>query len=556
MSYFRTNSKKQKHSSSSSIDGFVRQDRTPLSQSTSSQTSPVSKRSSRLDDFRGAEGFSPSRNPTLSLPSHNHPEEDFSNLNNLDNFDAENEIKPKKRRFFRRKKDKKKLTNGQKAAKVFAVFCIISVLFIVGIIGYAFFKANRAFRGDGEGAAALEANVDPVKLRGEGDGRINILLLGKGGEGHTAPDLTDTILLASIDPVQNEASLLSVPRDMYVKDKNGAQMKINAIYATAKQKKLATDRNNKDAAEDEGLKAIREQVTTVLGVPIHYHVMVDFEAFREVINTVGGVTINVEEAVYDTIAFGPGGGPLLIADKGTQTFMGEQALYYARTRHGSARGDFDRTERQRQIIVALKEKVLSIGTFSDPFKVINIVNSLGNHVRSDIDLTKEMPRLYELAKQINADKISSVGLADPPNVLVQTANIGGLSVVVPKAGNFIYDDIQSFVRNSIKDSFLKNENAGILILNGTTKTGLASKTSKELKSYGYNVLSVADAPTRGYQKTILVDLTNGQKRYTKSYLERRLSVTSVSALPDSAIQANGADFVIILGEDEATRVTN
>ncbi len=99
-----------------------------------------------------------------------------------------------------------------------------------------FIKTRGIFHGDGQGAAALEKDVvDPTKLAGEGDGRINILLLGKGGVGHEAPDLTDTILVASIDPVQNEAALLSIPRDLYVKDKKGNSTKINALYSNAKQ---------------------------------------------------------------------------------------------------------------------------------------------------------------------------------------------------------------------------------------------------------------------------------------------------------------------------------
>ena len=89
------------------------------------------------------------------------------------------------------------------------------------------------------------------------------------------------------------------------------------------------------------------------------------------------------------------------------------------------------------------------------------------------------------------------------------------------------------------------------ILNGSETIGLATKTSNELKSYGYNVTKVGDAPTSTYTKTILVDLTKGVKKYTKNYLEKRLNTTAVTSLPDPNINPGTAEFVIIVGSDQA-----
>ncbi len=352
--------------------------------------------------------------------------EDFSktheknNLPQLSKFDLalEEATKDKKRgfRLFKRSK-KPKRSLGKRIARTTGAVFLVLLLSLGSILGYATLKSRQIFRGNGEGAAGLQKNVTPASLNGEGDGRVNILMLGKGGPGHEAPDLTDTILLASIDPVQNEAALLSVPRDTYVEDSNGNEMKINAIYSSAKQKKLSQVGDSdadRQSAEDVGLKAIKETVSEILGVPVHYYVMVDFTAFKESIDTVGGITIDVKEPLYDASMAWLNGGSSLLADKGLQTFNGNRALMYSRSRYGSSRGDFDRTERQREVILALQQKVLSVGTFANPFKVVELVKTLGDNVRTDLNGTEELQRLYEIAQNIPGDKFVSVGLADPP----------------------------------------------------------------------------------------------------------------------------------------------
>lgn len=470
--------------------------------------------------------------------------------------DVNKEKRHKFRLFKRSKKPKRSL--GKRIARTSGAVFLVLLLSLGSILGYATLKSRQIFRGNGEGAAGLQKNVTPASLNGEGDGRVNILLLGKGGPGHEAPDLTDTILLASIDPVQNEAALLSVPRDMYVEDSNGNEMKINAIYSSAKQKKLSQVGDSDadlQSAEDVGLKAIKQTVSEILGVPVHYYVMVDFTAFKESIDTVGGITIDVKEPLYDASMAWLNGGSSLLADKGLQTFNGTRALMYARSRYGSSRGDFDRTERQRDVILALQQKVLSVGTFSNPVKVVELLNTLGNNVRTDLNGTSELKRLYEIAQNIPGDKFVSVGLADPPNVLVATDNISGQSVVVPTEGLFQYDNIKSFVRNTLRDAFLKKENARVAILNGTSVAGLATGREKELKSYGYNIVLIDNAPTDDFQQTQLIDLSSGMNPYTASYLEKRLGV-KISSQTIAGLPTNETvDFVIILGSNEANQTS-
>ncbi len=445
----------------------------------------------------------------------------------------------------RRKRNRKKLV-----LRSFAGIAVLLVVMVGFLFGKGYLKLHQIFKGGAQGAAALEDNVDPSKLRGEGDGRVNILLLGKGGEGHDGPDLTDTILIASIDPVQKKAALLSIPRDLWVQPEGSSgHTKINAVYANAKYAALAK-KQSKDDAEKAGLNAIEKEIQTDIGIPIHYHVMVDFNAFEQAINTVGGVDINVaaSETVYEVLYDeSTGKHYTLDVKQGQQHFDGQRALFYARSRHTSARGDFDRTERQRKIMLALKDKILSLGTFSNPAKISQLIDAFGNHVQANLSI-QEVMRLYDIGKGIDSSSVASVGLADSPNNYVTTDNVNGISIVRPRAGIDDFSEIQSYIRNALKDGFIANENASIAIYNGTETPGLATRKAAELKSYGYNVITIADAPTKTYQKTVLTDLRNGQKKYTKHYLEQRLGVTAVGSLPDTSINPGAADFVIILGQ--------
>jgi polyisoprenyl-teichoic acid--peptidoglycan teichoic acid transferase len=482
MNNFRKPNKPKKHQRS--VDGFIRRDIEPNSatpRNMRSQFQTTYEPSRKSEDLSlKSENFT-SRNSAPSLSEKRSSINDSLPLRAVETIELDNNVKTKKGLF--RRKNKKESGSFKKIAKSFAVLIIALVIGVSSLFAYGYIKARNIFKGDGEGAAALQQDVDPSKLNGEGDGRVNILLIGKGGPEHEAPDLTDTLLLASIDPVQNEASLVSVPRDMWVQNESGYSMKINAIYSTAKQARLSNGNDNdsdKQAAEDAGLNAVKDSVSDVLGVPVHYYVMVDFKAFEDAINTVGGITIDVEEPLYDqSVAWLLGGNPL-VAGEGIQTFDGKRALLYARSRKGSARGDFDRTERQREVVVALQNKVLSLGTFSNPFKVVDLLNSFGDRVRTDLNGIDEIKRLYEIGQNIGADKIGSVGLADPPNVLVTTDNIGGQSVVVPTAGTFQYDEIHSYIRNNLRDAFLKSEDARVLILNGTDTVGLAQLLHQNL----------------------------------------------------------------------------
>ncbi len=502
--------------------------------------SGIRTRRGSAGDFSRTDGFYRSKSPSLKP-------EDWARKEDIQQIEEQ----PRARKSNRRAHPTSSSKRHHKKHVLRKALSSFLIIFLVGggyMFGKGYMSLLKVFQGGGN-ALALQKNVDPATLRGEGDGRVNVLLLGRGGDGHSGADLTDTIIVASIDPVNKKAALLSIPRDLYVSTEDYGSMKINAVFSTGKN----YDVNENENPNDAGMRLIEKTLEDTIGIPIHYHLLVDFEGFQQAVNTVGGVTIDVPEelSVYD----GFDGTYNLNVKTGINEFDGERALAFSRTRKTSPRGDFDRSERQRLIMVALKDKVFSLGTFGNPIKINQLLNDFGDHVTSNFK-TEEVMRIYEIMQEIPNSEVASVGLADGPNSFVTTSNIGGLSVVVPRAGIYDYSEIKNFVRNALRDGFLANEDASVDVYNGTMIGGLAGRTADELKSFGYTVNTIADAPQKGTTDTILVDLTKGEKKYTKAYLEKRFGVSSVSAIPYAGIDPGSADFVIILGQNEERRLEN
>ncbi len=427
----------------------------------------------------------------------------------------------------------------------------LGAILLIGAVYFGvklYITQRHLFHGGGK-ALALIDNIDPNQLKGEGDGRVNILLLGIGGPGHEGADLTDTVLLVSIDPVNNKLALLSIPRDLWVKIPGDGAQKLNAAYTYGKQGSKA---KNETAKDQDGLNLLDKSLEPVLGIPIHYHAVVDFAAFKQAVDAVGGLSFYVPEELYDPTIAWENHYNSVIAAKGNQTFNGEKALLYVKSRETSS--DFARSQRQRQVLVALKDKILSAGTFSNPIRISSLLDSFGNNVYTDFS-SSEISRVYKVISKVPSNDITSLDLVTPPHNLLTTGNLSGLSIVEPRAGLFSYSDLQNYVRNALRDGFIAKENASLAVYNATTQAGLATTKANELKSYGYKVTTVANAPLQtnpGY--TILVDLSKGKDRYTRHYLEQRLGVTATGSVPsNSNIQPpSGTSFVIILGKDAAT----
>lgn len=422
----------------------------------------------------------------------------------------------------------------------------VAVLLVGGYIFWrGYVNMHKVFRGTNTVAALTTQKVTPELLKGEGDGRVNVLLLGIGGENHAGGDLTDTIMVLSIDPVNKTAAMLSVPRDLWVKmpvNYFGAYQKINAAYSSAKYKYLGkVDLASKDnQAIEAGFTALDQSIGNVLGININYHVLVNFQAFKQAVDSVGGVTVDVKEQLYDpTMAWENNYNPVLAA-VGLQTMDGKRALNYARSRETSS--DFARSERQRQLLVALKEKVLTMETLSSPTKITSLMNAFGENVHTDFS-TQAASRLFSIGKDIKSTSISSLSLTAPFS-LVTTDHVGNISVVRPKAGFDTYSDIQAYVRSQLKDGYLIKENANVYVVGATE--ALRSQTEQTLKNYGYVVSgSSVNATVSG--GTSVIDKSAGKSPYTLHYLRDRYNSAETKTLPAGLVVPNDAQFVIIAG---------
>ncbi len=296
---------------------------------------------------------------------------------------------------------------------------------------------------------SIVATVNASNLK-ETDGRTNLLLLGSDQrtEGTIKSELTDTLLLVSIGRVEHDVVMLSLPRDLWVEDSRGAKSKINAVYTYNKQ----------DESDDVGGgDALMQVVEDVLGVPIHYYAVVNFELFRDAINILGGVDVDVERSFidyyypiegmenapnendrYETVAF----------DKGMQTLDGERALKYVRSRKGTngENTDFARSERQQRVISAIKTKALSLQTLVNPVKIKELYELYANQMDTNITFN-DVQSFYLLSQQIDFDRVTSVVLddrsaADEGGLLYapENAELYGAHeneyVLIPKVGDF------------------------------------------------------------------------------------------------------------------------
>ena len=368
-------------------------------------------------------------------------------------------------------------------------------------------------------------------LRGEGDGRINILLLGMGGANHPGGTLTDSIMVASIDPNDKSIAMLSIPRDLYVPIAGHKQSaKINEIYSIGEKEKQGS-----------GPLLLKDTIGKILDLPIHYYVVADFYGFVKFINEIGGVDIIVDKNLDDPFypdANMQGYDPFHIK-AGPQHLDGAIALRYARSRETTS--DFDRAARQQKIITAVKEKVLKTSFFANPKKILDVVKIIGDHVRTDLT-PSELTSLVELVKKLDSQKTVSKVLTNGPDGELVSDSSSGTYYLMPKSGN--WEQIQRIAHEIFTDPNLRQENAKIEISNASATTGLGTKLAETLKSYNYNVISIKTALQK-QAKTEIIDYSGGEKEITLTFLRNRLK----APISKKSSANSNIDITIVIGDD-------
>lgn len=363
---------------------------------------------------------------------------------------------------------------------------------------------------------------------------INILLIGVGGESHPGGTLADSIMVASIDTKTKNVSLLSLPRDLYVDIPGHGKDKINAAHSFGE--------NNKKN-QGGGPAVLKEVVATTLGVPVHYFVRIDFDGFKKIIDTVGGVTVDVKKAINDPLypdAQMRGYDPFSIS-AGSHNLDGKTALKYVRSRETTS--DFDRARRQQQVISALKDKILSAQVLANPKKVTDIITVLGQHLLTDLS-AKDMEQLVKIGKDFTNPTFNSYVIDTSENsLLTSSRSSAGASILVPKAGANDFTEIQLFADAYFAAPRIKSEKPTVLIERATGVTkDTATKVVKILEAAGFTVTqsetTVADA------KTGLATYTTSKPNSTTFFK------TAYNLVPTKGPStAPTTDFVLTLGTD-------
>jgi LCP family protein required for cell wall assembly len=376
----------------------------------------------------------------------------------------------------------------------------------------------------------------------ESQGKTNIMLLGAGGMGHIqgGEDLTDTIIVASINHSDHSVAMVSIPRDLWVRPPGYKAMKINTLFRVSHQ------------YYDEGFTVPKATIEDLLGIPIHYYAYIDFKGFEQMIDAIGGITVDVEKSFRDSQYPDGHFGYMTIAfEEGKQKMNGEEALQYSRSRHGNnyEGSDFARAKRQHKVIQAIKDKVLSFGTL---FKIDDISEVIKDNYSSNIKAC-ELYRFLLLAKDITKEKIHSLVLDDGPSGVLYTptsqireASYGGQYVLIPDGNN--YNIIKRYVEKFMKNPDKFNRGVSVSILNGTGIAGLANQVGALLTSEGFNVKRRENTyGRRAYDETILFAREPGEIYQNLLFLEQLTGGKPVGKNPEPVNY--GTDVVLILGKD-------
>lgn len=362
------------------------------------------------------------------------------------------------------------------------------VILYVALIGYRLFFSGKADSSNNNSGDSFWTNItDSIgintrKLRGEREGRINVLMVGVPGGDHDGPDLTDSILFVSVNVNEKKIDMFSIPRDLYVEIPGFGYNKINSAYSMGKNYQLAGG----------GIDVLKDTVESIVGQSVDYYVKIDFDGFVKTVDALGGIDVTVDEDIYDFLyPDGYGGYEPFSLAAGKQHLDGNTALKFVRSRQTTS--DFDRSKRQQKALVAIKDAFLKKGVIGGAKVLIQVIDILSDHLETDLKVW-EWERVAKIAKDWDSElKVATHNFDNSPEGFLGDGNIDGLYVLQPVAGDF--SEIQEFVEKTINSSEAPEPTSMVVnIYNATNRVGLAGSFAEELKNQGgVEVLEVGNA---------------------------------------------------------------
>lgn len=430
------------------------------------------------------------------------------------------------------------------------IFKILGLLLLIAIVGFGvrFFNDIAKLTGNRNPFAVLTA-FQKAQLKNE-NGRVNILVAGNSADdaGHNGGELTDSIMVLSLDTNKKTAMMLSIPRDMWVTIPGHGHAKINAAYTYG------------------GMDTLASIVENDLDVPIHYKALVNYSAFRDLVNAVGGITITVDSTdkrgIYDPNIDYTSRNCCALAKypNGPVTLNGKQALNLARARgdpnaygipYGYDKGDFTRTEYQRKMLVAIGQKASSASVLTNPVKISNLLSAVGNNVTTDLNLN-EIQTLASYGKDIDLAKIDSYNInylkGENTTMLANYTSPDGQSTLIPAAGVDNYTAIAEQIKKIMTATPVQKEAANVVVLNAADTAGLAKQEGAKLETEGMVVVAYSD--TKVQDTVTIIDKSSGKKSATIASLKKRYNAKVVTDAVLSAGYPN-ADIIVVLGKSAA-----
>ncbi|HEV8516890.1 MAG TPA: LCP family protein [Candidatus Limnocylindrales bacterium] len=424
---------------------------------------------------------------------------------------------------------------------------------------------GRSSPTDGSSGAAPSAATPPATplsdtpqpstpAQWDGSGRLNVLLVGSDSHPELSADhyLTDTLIVASVDPQTKAVAMFSVPRDTirvplpaswpaYAAYGGSFPYKINTLWYRARQNPQLFPGDD----ADRGYVAIKGAIGELLGLPIHYFVEVNFEGFKTVVDTVGGVTVDVQVPVSDDhYPAEDGRGSLNIyIPPGIQHMDGAQALAYARARTKTS--DFDRAGRQQRLVRALRDRV-DLASLLVPGRLEALVGALKEAIRTDVP-AEMLPRLITLGQEVDVGRARSL-VFSPPRYGTECLECYNIRPNVQAIRMAVEQAIAPDPAASASREALVAEGAVIWVADGGSGPERASATAAYLAASGLSasVPTTVTAPPAPDTDTASVTVYNGAEwriPETLGLLERIFGVEAITA-SDPAV---AADVVVTTG---------
>lgn len=474
-----------------------------------------------------------------------------ASLNQIDDNPVIEKKLTRKQRKLALRMSKKQQKGKRRVVRILSILVALGMALIVGFIAYRLINAG----GDIFHGSIIDIfKTKPLKQ--DENGRSNFIILGTSEDdpGHGGSDLTDSMLVVSLDQNNKNIYMFSIPRDLYVDYgeacMSGYSGKINAYFS------CSNPGTSKEDEEDRLLKT-QKFVGNIFGLDIQYGVHVNHTVIKEAVDAIGGIDVDIQ---------GSNGDPgildrnfdwrcnyncyLVKYDNGVHHLDGEHALFLAQARgdiaptYGLGNSNFDREKNQQKIMVAIKDKAASTGTLTNLSAISKLIDALGNNLRTNIN-TDEIRTIMNVLNDTNQEGIHTISLVAEGEAVVKTGSYNGASVVMPASGIYNYKSIQAYIKKKITSDEAVLEAAPIAVLNGSGQAGVAQSEADRLTKIGLNISLIDNAPGDNYEGISIYQVGDGHSATANKL--KSLYAVDISRDNPPTVSDKDVKFIIVVG---------